>query len=127
MTIETRFDTFDQKLDRIAATVEINNGQIARLTEQMIMTDLKIDRMADKVDHMADKVDHMADKVDRMADKVDRMAEKVDRVADAVEQQSKALIAQAQTLLQQAEASKLQAENFSRLLTQLEQRQTGNA
>ncbi|MCY7391571.1 MAG: hypothetical protein LH647_08790 [Leptolyngbyaceae cyanobacterium CAN_BIN12] len=113
MTIETRFDTFDQKLDRIAATVEINNGQIARLTEQMIMTDLKIDRMADKVDHMADKVD--------------RMAEKVARVADAVEQQSKALIAQAQTLLQQAEASKLQAENFSRLLTQLEQRQTGNA
>lgn len=106
MTIETRFDTFDQKLDRIAATVEINNGQIARLTEQMIMTDLKIDRMADKVD---------------------RMAEKVDRVADAVEQQSKALIAQAQTLLQQAEASKLQAENFSRLLTQLEQRQTENA
>jgi uncharacterized protein YoxC len=120
MTTETRFDTFDQKLDRIAATVEINNGQIARLTEQMIMTDLKIDRMADKVDRMADKVD-------RMADKVDRMAEKVDRVADAVEQQSKALIAQAQTLLQQAEASKLQAENFSRLLTQLEQRQNGNA
>lgn len=135
MTMDTQqIDTFNQKMDRIAVNAEITNGQIARLTEQMIMTDLKLDRVADKVDRMADKVDLMAAKVDRMADKVDRVADKVDRVVDAIEEQSHILQAQAKTLErqaetanQQAEASRLQAENFSRMLTLLEQRQNGNA
>jgi len=122
-----QIDTFNQKMDRIAVNAEITNGQIARLTEQMIMTDLKLDRVADKVDLMAEKVDRMADKVDRVADKVDRVVDAIEEQSHILQAQAKTLERQAETANQQAEASRLQAENFSRMLTLLEQRQNGNA
>ena len=135
MTMDTQqIDTFNQKMDRIAISAEITNGQIARLTEQMITTDLKLDRVADKVDLMAEKVDRMADKVDRMADKVDRVVDAIEEQSHVLKEQAKILQQQAETAhqqvgaaVQQAEASRLQAENFSRMLTLLEQRQNGNA
>ena len=69
----------NDRLDRAEAAIQ-------KLAEQGLLTNLRLDRLAEKVDALAEKVDALAEKVDALADGQKHTDSKLDALADIVRQ-----------------------------------------